>query len=81
LVVAHALPQAPQFFGSIVVSVSQPLLNETSQLAWPMLQVKEHLPLLHVPFANGAVQALKQAPQWPLSVSRSTHEVPQVVFG
>jgi hypothetical protein len=61
----HAVPQAPQFARSRVVSTSQPLPALASQSAKPALQLATpHAPAAHDPDALAGAQAIPQPPQW-----------------
>jgi hypothetical protein len=62
----HALPQAPQLFGSACVSVQTPLQR------WP-LSKHAHVPLWHV---VPPLHTVPHPPQFALSVVSSTHAPP-----
>ncbi len=76
LFVLQTLPQPPQFLGSFVVLVSQPLLALLSQLAVPATVHFEisQLPFVHTSVAPAAEQALPHEPQWLVLFSMSVSQ-------
>src|SRR4051794_17093944 len=57
-------PQAPQFFGSAAVEISQPLIARLSQSAKPALhEAMPQLPLRHTGTPLAAAHAFMQLPQ------------------
>src|SRR5262245_48459879 len=71
----HFLPQAPQFFASACVAISQPSIDRLLQSAKPMLQeAMAQLPERHAGVALAGAQAFMQFPQWATSCFRSASQ-------
>src|SRR6266566_3277080 len=72
------MSQAPQLFGSDLVSTSHPSAGLRLQSANPGLQLAIlHCPLTQVAEALGRLHALPHFPQFLTSFSKSTHEPAQ----
>ena len=79
---AHELAQPPQWFKSVLPSISQPMLPFVSQSRKPGSQEKPQTVLEHVAFAFVmAGQAMPQVPQFEGSKRGSTHAPPQGTSG
>jgi hypothetical protein len=82
LVPLHAAPQAPQWAGVPVRSVSQPSVATALQLPHPPAQVKPQALAVQVATAcAGGEHATPQAPQLDTSVARLTQDPAQYVVG
>src|SRR5688572_27228505 len=80
--IAHTLPQAPQLFGSLASTASQPSLEFALQSEKPALQVMPQAPPLQTAVALAGVgHDLAHIPQFSGSNRRSTQTLLQLVSG
>lgn len=71
---AHALPQLPQWFGSVPRFASQPFATSVSQFAYPAVQVIAHVPFAQLADPPDQLQACPHAPQCDTLVARLTSQ-------